>query len=55
MGNYIIEDWTGKPVFCSMFSSFEEAENFLIKYFERNQMDYGEWRGNYYVEYIGEE
>ena len=55
MQTYIIVDWTGRPVFSSIFSSFEEAEDFLIRYFDRNQMDYNEWRDEYVIDCIGEE
>lgn len=47
---YIIEDWSGQNMFPeSTWQSFESAENFLCIYFDKEGMDYEEWRGEYCI------
>ncbi len=53
---WIIKDWAGNVKFNGKkFKSFEDVEEYLCTYFEENDMDYEEWRGEYYVDPIEDE
>lgn len=53
---WYILDWTGRNMFPDMtWSDFEEAEDFLACFFEKNNMDYDEWRGEYYAQPVNQE
>lgn len=48
---YIILDWAGNHMFPQdSWSSFDDAEEFLCEFFDKEGMDYEEWRGEYYIE-----
>lgn len=40
----------GGPVYT--FDSFDDAEEFLSNYLDKNKMDYDEWRGEYEIELV---
>lgn len=46
---FIIKDWADNLIFDEKFSSFEDAEYFLDCFFISRNMDYEEWRGEYYI------
>lgn len=49
MSFYII-DWAGNHMFPSLkWKSFDDAEAFLCEFFESENMDYEEWRGEYEI------
>ena len=50
MISWIIKDWAGNIKFNGKkFKSFDDGEEYLCEYFDKNSMDYDEWRGEYYV------
>ena len=50
---YTILDWMSNDVFRGKtFPSFDDAEEYLSNFFDRSNMDYEEWRQEYYIEEI---
>lgn len=50
---YTIQDWAGNTKFNGKhFKSFDDGEEFLCEYFETKNMDYEEWRSEYYIELV---
>jgi len=53
---YIIKDWAGNiKYYGKSFDSFDDAEYFLNVYFNENDMDYEEWRQEYFIDPLEEE
>lgn len=50
---WIIKDWADNVKFeGKKFDTFQDADEYLTIYFNDNDMDYEEWRGEYYIEPI---
>ena len=50
---YVIYDWAGNLKFNGKrFATFEDAEEFLSEYFDKNGMEYEEWRDEYFIQSI---
>lgn len=47
---WVIRDWTCKRVFPNTFTSFDDAEHFLCLFFDKNKMDYEEYRQEYFID-----
>ena len=48
---WIIKDWAGNTCFKGrLFSSFEDAEEYLCLFFESYKLDYEEERQEYYIQ-----
>ncbi len=45
----VIRDWTGALCFKNKFETFDDAEEFLTEFLESNELDYNEYRGEYYI------
>ena len=48
---HVIYDWAGNLKFNGkQFPTFEDADEFLSGYFDKEGLDYDEWREEYYIE-----
>lgn len=47
---HVIYDWAGNLKFNGkQFETFEDAEEFLSEWFEKNGLDYDDFRGEYSI------